>query len=291
MRWRELRRPAFLTSLAVLAGAAAALGATIRINKIYLQKLPIEALDEEGRRLPFGGLPDESTRWRKVGVDQVLSAEVVEELGTQNYLSRWYVEVSPAPGAGAREFELHLAYYTGTVDTVPHVPERCYVGGGIELAGPTRIVPAPIDLSLFPPDRTVDAASEGAVRTGRSVATHNPVRLPVGVEDLRMNVSPYRAGDTRMFAGYFFIANGRVLPTAEAVRQHAFGLKDSYAYYAKVQFMSQDVGSAEELASLAAEFLNEMLPEIARRTPDWVEVRRRSASEGEGREGAEQAKG
>jgi hypothetical protein len=285
------RHPAFLAALGVLLCGAGAMSAMIRVGKVHLQKLPIEALDENGRPLPFSGLPQDAPGFRAKGADQIMSAEIVEELGTQNYLSRWYIEdFGPAEALGAkpageertpRQFELHLAYYTGTVDTVPHVPERCYVGGGMEMIGGSRVMRVPLDLELFPPDPDAPAEPDGrVVRKGRTFS-HTYVRMPSGLEDLRMNVTPYRdqRGQT-IHAGYFFIANGRVLPTAEDVRTFAFDLKERYSYYAKVQFMSPEVGSSEELAELAGKFLDQVLPEIARRTPDWAEVRARVEREG-----------
>lgn len=287
MRAKDALRPGFITALCVLLCGAAGMTAMIIVGKFYLQKLPIEALDANGRLMPFSGLPNDAPGFEVEGTEAVLSAEVVEELGTQNYLSRWYVEKPPEEGApdGARRrrFELHLAYYTGKVDTVPHVPERCYVGGGMDIVQGSRIVGVPLEMDLFPLDQDVDREVHGPVRQGRTLS-HTYTRLPVGLDDLRMNITGYRDQSGRaIYAGYFFIANGSVMPTAEDVRSFAFNLKDSYAYYAKVQFMSPDVSSAEELAALAGGFLDEMLPEIALRTPDWVAVQQKAAAEGRAR--------
>ena len=78
--------------------------------------------------------------------------------------------------------------------------------------------------------------------------------------------------DHRIAAGYFFIANGGTVPRAGDVRSLAFGNQATHAYYVKVQFSSYDVESAEELAELAASFLDEAFPDLMRRVPDWVDV-------------------
>src|SRR5947207_1178907 len=124
---RTLRDPAFLVSLALLLGATAGLHAAIGALGLYLHKLPVEA----DRRMVE--LPAETASWRQVGKDHVELPEIEKELGTQNYVTRTYAEKSRAEGSAARRLEVHLPYYTGKVDTVPHVAERCLVGGGWEI--------------------------------------------------------------------------------------------------------------------------------------------------------------
>src|SRR5690606_1241237 len=72
--------------------------------------------------------------------------------------------------------------------------------------------------------------------------------------------------------GYFFIANGWAVSDGTHVLAQACDLSADYAVYAKVQFTSGAVGSVEVLASVAASLLNDMIPEIMRRVPDWTEV-------------------
>jgi len=267
MKWGALLSPAFLTGLLLLSTAAVGFSAAIRELGLHLQKLPIEA--EGGLR--FHTLPTAVDGWRREGSDTVMDKELLDSLGTENYVSRWYVE-KDAPDAEKSVFELHVAYYTGTIDTVPHVPERCFVGGGVEIVGSSKIVDIPLDLSLFPPDPRVDEEEHGVVRRGRT-RDHQYVRMPRDLENLRMLVTPFASPDgASMHAGYFFLANGGHVATADSIRELAFRLEERYAYYCKVQFMSPRVESAEELARIAADFLNEMLPEIMRRVPDWVEV-------------------
>ncbi len=268
MRWRALLNPVFLTAFGLLSISAVGFGTAIRELGLHLQKLPIEAPDG----LRFHTLPTSADGWRRSGSDTLLEKELLEALGTENYISRWYVEDEEDAEGDRRAFELHVAYYTGTIDTVPHVPERCFVGGGVSIVGESRVVKIPMDLDRFPPDPSVEESEHGLIRRGRT-KSHQYVRMPRDLENLRMIVTPFRSPEgAEMHAGYFFLANGGHVATAQNIRELAFRLTEKYAYYCKVQFMSPRVESAEELAEIAADFLNEMFPEIMRRVPDWVEV-------------------
>lgn len=279
------RALAFVASAALLLGGAAALTATIHMNDFRLTKKPVHP--ESG--LTFGSMPTRFEIWERAGIDRQMSKEGIEELGTANFLSRLYIEReasagdSGAEGAGegddegstpVRGAELHIAYYTGMIDTVPHVPERCLVGAGVQLMGAAQIVDVPLDRSGWTENTSPDAALiDGPIYRARSGETFSRVNLPSGIEDLKLRVSEFRDGQGRSFyAGYFFITNGGVVASADDIRLMAFRLEDEYAYYAKVQFTSQSVSSAEELGELAGSMLDEMLPAIMRRLPDWVDV-------------------
>ncbi len=265
------RNPAAVFLVVLLLGAGIALQFAMVATGARLQKLEIQAKDG----LKFHTLPAEIEGWERLGSDPPpLSAEVLETLGTSNYLSRTYISTTglTTDAGDPAALELHCAYYTGTIDTVPHVPERCYVGGGMSIAGGSRVIEIPLELDRFPFDPYLRGTAHEDIRRGRT-SKGAYVRLPRGVETLKMNVTPFLTQDGRkVFAGYFFLANGGMCPTADDVRLLAFQLKDSYAYYAKVQLLSVQVESFEEFARLAGAFLNEMFPEIMLRVPDWVEV-------------------
>lgn len=56
------------------------------------------------------------------------------------------------------------------------------------------------------------------------------------------------------------------------MRLLAFDLRSVYAYYLKIQVTSTSVSSGEELVARAGSLLSELMPEIMRCVPDWVEV-------------------
>lgn len=271
-----------LVGLAILGGSAGALDAALRAVEAILVKKEIHppggtklhTLGErsDGSSVRFGAFelaPAQPMRMSEEGMD---------ELGTHNYVSQIYLERG---GDGPpTSFELHCAYYTGMLDQVPHVPERCLVGAGWLPAGRSRVVPVELafderglDPDAFVPAFGVDESAYGRVWAGRCPEVSRRVRLPMNIEELRLMVTPFidPAGN-RVYAGYFFVANGSVYASAEDLRLKAIKLQDEYAYFMKVQFTSRDVDSPEGLAAVAGRFLDEALPSLMRRTPDWIDV-------------------
>lgn len=283
MRPRELLNPAFLAALGVLTASALGMSAALDAYKIFLRKLPIHAAPDPitGLSPTLSSVPAETARWKREGADKLESAETIEVLGTENYVSRLYVEKSPAEAGRPRRVEVHGAYYTGMIDTVPHVPERCFVGGGMQLTGGPWVVPIPLNTAEWRPDTAPAAEGAEPVFTTRlsneySSRPGSRVRLPRGVSPenpLMMRVSEFsdRAGN-RWYAGYFFVANGGAVSSAEGVRLLAFSLTNDYAYYLKVQFTSGDAESPEDLAAMAGSLLDDLLGELMRCVPDWTEV-------------------
>lgn len=305
--WSALRRPGVVVALGVLLLSGAAIQASLRMGGLHLRKDPVHA--EEYRQV--SAIPTAVPGWERVGSDLLASAEVLEELGTRNYLTRTYLG-RDASGR-SRAITLHLTYYTGMVDTVPHVPERCMTGSGSSLVPQgsrpvklfddeararlaprwTRLAGTPegeAKLAGLPPetraiwDRELYwapwreeslVASVGApvgagagAREGRAVLPRRPWDISLRVSEFRVPRNPSKSE----FIGYFFIANGNHTDTANDVRKLAFKLTDRYAYFLKVQVSSHDVSGPEELASLSAGLLGELLPHIMRAVPDWVEV-------------------
>jgi hypothetical protein len=262
-----LKSPAFLAALSVLVLGAVALQVSLARMQVVLRKLPIYAKDD----LPLRTIASSVPGWERVGQDNILSKEVIEELGTENYLSRVYRgEFNGKPVI----IELHLAYYTGMIDTVPHVPERCFVGGGMVQDGATQTVPIPLDLERLSIDPYVDQAEYGSVYSAVG-ENFQSVRMPFELDTrLKLRVTPFLdvRSDRRVFAGYFFLANGGIASSANDVRVLSFDPQTTYAYYTKVQFTSWDVESSEELGVIAGSLLDELLPQIMRRVPDWIEV-------------------
>ena len=268
---------AFGSVLAVLL--AVAIGAQILAMFVNLTKKPIFAVDNlQLHSLPTALPASGEPRWRTIRDDKIMSAEEVEELGSSNYVSRWYERVPRTPDEEPLLIELHCVYYTGQIDTVPHVPERCFVGNaGMQIVGAPSIVPIPLDFDeLGPGYFAVDgeaSSDERTVWTGRATNGRR-YRLPFGIEELSMRVTPFETpdGKTKIHAGYFFLANGTTVASADQVRNQSFNLQSDYAYYTKVQFMTSGVETPEELADAAGELLDYILPDIMRRVPDWHEV-------------------
>ncbi|GIW74096.1 MAG: hypothetical protein KatS3mg103_0618 [Phycisphaerales bacterium] len=262
-------------ALVLMAASGAMLGLTIRALKLNLQKKPIHP----ATGLTMRDLPIETEHWVRLGPDRFESPEVEATLGTTNYVTRTYVEKEPPPDRPARRIDLHVAYYTGSIDTVPHIPERCFVGGGLQIGSGTQVVDVPLDQSRWLPMRDAPEAMQGRAYTttlARGRYSNRPgqrVLLPLDPQGIRLRVTEFAVpGQPSLFAGYFFIANGEHRSSAEGVRLLAFDLKTDYAYYLKVQFNSQQVGSAQELAEVAGALLDDLLGELMLCVPDWSQV-------------------
>lgn len=269
----HLARPATALLLIVLMGSALGMGWAIDAYKLHLNKLPIYP---EGGRV-VSTIPRETDNWVQIGSDQIVSAELLEELGTSNYVSRTFIQKNPAAGQQPKVLELHLAYYTDQIDTVPHVPERCFVGAGIGQAGESDTLPLSLDRTgwVLDPNASTEDQSIYTASTSRrwSDTRGKRVRLPRGIEDAAIRTSKYNSqSSSDLYAGYFFIANGGMAASAEEVRFLAFDLKNDYAFYLKVQFTSRSVSSAEELAAVSSGLLDELLADIMLCVPDWIEV-------------------
>lgn len=258
--------PAYVAALVLLATSAAGMSTILRLYNIHLQKKPIYA---EGG-LAVRSLPIETERWVRVGTDKKESAEALDALGTDNYVSRVYALKDPPDPEKPVLIELHAAYYTDMIDTVPHVPERCFLAGGWQQSGDASSVPVPLDSSRWMPDGSGPALVQ--ITNPYSPSRGRRVRLFRDADKLQMRVTPFEHGGSNIRAGYFFIANGGTVARAEDVRLLAFDLSTDYAFYLKVQFNSTTMGSDEELVSAAGSLLDDLLGDLMLCVPDWVKV-------------------
>jgi hypothetical protein len=220
-------------------------------------------------------LPQSVRGWEMVGKDEVLAPEIIEALGTNLYISRVYVrQADAAAGLDAAGVRLHVAYYTGTPDTVPHVPDRCFTAGGA-------------NGSI---DRSRQVALRGSQYFARddeswAMVRFEPYEVRVPETDFDVTCFNYAVAQQHSALGalsaaepevrgnviYFFAANGRFLASPNDVRVQGFDPSDAHAYYCKIE-VSVNVPEPERAVQISSEFLSAMMPEILRCLPDWVEV-------------------
>jgi Protein of unknown function (DUF3485) len=277
MRFTRSIVPAYVALLATLAAGGLGLRAAMRSLDVYLRKEPVPL------RADLGSIPTALGRWQKLGDDQLMDAAMVESLGTDKYLTRTYaLDGDASKGV----MTLHLAYYTGMIDTVPHIPERCWGAGGLVQVGePTKLA---LDL---PGTRSIPDAGPRNAATGEPypvaevtdpvTRVTDRVALPLGEPAMTLTTFQDRkASRIEQLGGYFFIANGRCTPTTFGVRGLAFNMSDRYAYYCKVQLSARypvgDTPSSVAFKAQAEDFLTQLLPHLMRRLPDWPAVERRS---------------
>lgn len=259
----------------VLAAGAIAFAPAQHLMGIYLRK------DLVPLRRQLNELPMTVGRWKTFGTDEIVSEEVRREFGTDEYVTRNYA-VGGDSSSGV--LQLAVSYYTGGIDAVPHIPDRCYVGGGLNKSVTSDNMVLDLDESLWWADPAYDpndpaAGSAPYMMAQSSGLSRQVVRMPrTGSEGFRLNSAEYSRPDTpehTLAAGYLFIANGGATPSPEGVRFLAYDRTSRFAYFCKVQFTYQHPTRSidrRELAEVASEFLNGMLPDLMSCLPDWWEV-------------------
>lgn len=159
-----------------------------------------------------------------------LSPEIVENLGTQEYIN-WVLV--PEKTADARPIILSVTYYTGVQDQIPHVPEECFTQGGMtQESDRSLILPMP--------------------RLGEDV----PIRR------FTFN-SPRRVG-VRQVIYYTICVNGFFCSERNTARLKMADPRDSHLYYSKVE-VAFDGSAGTDLAELdhrAAEVVDRTLSEL-----------------------------
>ena len=286
--FRRSARVAYVVAFGTLFVGAFAFMGGVRYLNYYVVKEPVNL------RSPLDTVPPVLGRWQKFGQDDRLSDAIVEELGTKQYLSRLYaldgkpLGELPLPGIGV--VELHMAYYTGTIDDVPHIPDRCWNVAGFEQTKPTADFPMNIDRSAWERSEAVNRATGIPYDTvlapdpitGRPTTAH----MPIG--DIELRITEFQSpkqSNQRLLGGYLFIANGRITPNPYDVRALAFERSERFAYYCKVQFSMRynaregesDDAAIDSFRAASDELMSSLLPHLMTRLPDWPEVERRSA--------------
>ena len=275
IRFHSRVKSVYASLLIVMILAMVAFPIVITSLGIYLRKKPVEI------RESLDSIPARLGVWAKDGEDQQYSSEMVEELGTNLYLSRDYERRDD-------RVNVHVAYYTGLIDDVPHVPERCWAANAKweRVTGHDGITPIEVridgsSLADVPANLASGERYESIPVVDPVTGVTNEVHLPVG--DYEMTVVEFKPNPAdpkmRQVGGYFFIANGRITPSARGVKNLAFDPSEEYAYYCKVQLShrgritdpSQDT-LVPQFIEIVEDVIPELIPELVQCLPDWVEV-------------------
>jgi len=248
--------------------------ATVNALNIYLEKEPVPLRDS------LANVARTLGEWQSQGKDHVLDKATIEELGTDKYLDREYVRFDDGTPV---VMAVHVAYYTGLIDAVPHVPDRCFVAGGWTLIGRVRNEPWPVDDAdwIEDPDnlnRYGEPYKFDTFRhwvTGEQIEVRMPSLEPGETFELRVSELQHaKESEQRLFAGYCFLANNCFTPSPDGVRTFAFDQRDRFSYYCKVQFITAAHRNMDRtrFLELSADLMDNLLPEVMRCLPDWVEV-------------------
>ena len=242
----------------VLVCAVSGLTYIIGSTKSVLIKKPVQM------RQPLIGIPQKLGDWAMV-LDERLPAAVLEELRTEFYISRQYRDMSMSLTEPGSTIRFHVAYYTGTPDTVPHVPERCFVAAGLTPRGKEVIT---LNLAADNYQKQADGSFLASTRLSPL-----PVRVPrLDIPATIFTYGSNQQGHADANVIYFFAANGKFLPSPDHVRLQGFSLTDRYSYYCKIEVGVNLVGDKELAKQRITAFLSDFLPQIMACLPDWVDV-------------------
>jgi hypothetical protein len=146
---------------------------------------------------------------------------------------------------------LGLTYYTGLVDTVAHIPDRCYIADGYE-----------------PSSYTVPVWQLGTDASGK------PFSQSVRFISFQDSTGTNRVSKC---VAYVFHTNGHYESDPLGVRQTLEDLTERYGYYAKIELMTlvpnieeTDIANA---GAAMADFLAAARPQIETCFPDWTKVK------------------
>ena len=272
MSFDRQSKAALVVACATLLICGVGFRLAVRDAQAFLAK---EAVD---LRSQLTAIPKQLGAWRASGEDRMLTAELEESLGTAKYLDRVYLREMDR--GRDQSVMVHITYYTGIIDAVPHVPDRCMAAGGWVIVDLPHNLALPLDRSVWRSDPQYINRATGEFYpmvtfnhhvTGEIVS----VRMPIG--DFRLRTTEFRWSDRpneRIFAGYFFVANGRTTPWPEGVRKFAFDLTTRYAYFAKIQFtmIAGADSTSDGFVGIVASLADELLPELMLCLPDWAEI-------------------
>lgn len=136
---------------------------------------------------------------------------------------------------------LAVTYYTGLVDTVAHIPDRCYLADGYQ-PREYKVEQWPI-LKPAVPVRYINFEDQtGFGKQPRSVV-------------------------------YFFNVNGYYTDSSYDVRGSLQNLLQRYGYYAKVECMTA-MADRDQSRKVMTDFLSLAMPEVQKLLPDWEKVQR-----------------
>ena len=280
---QSLRRPGFLVVSLVLLIGAVGINAATSAMKLHFRKEALPLRHKDG----LAALPLQlGSNWVCVPETRTIDIDTQHELHTDQYVFRDYINVNAKGDGGpvttrekvlamdqltpegraaalfqirkqnpAAVISMAITYYTGKVDTVPHVPERCYVADGFQPSNPQTLT-----WNL----------GESAPGNARQV----PVRF-INFEDQTTR------GLQNRCVSYFFHANGRYEQDPNRVRIRLQNLTERYAYFAKVELMTllpPRPGATDndplrqldlkEASSSMQSFLTSALPEVEKLLPD-----------------------
>lgn len=232
-------------------------GVTVNSEDFRMTSLPLEMG-------PFKRLEDGMLSGEKDGQpdgERILTEDILESLkiGTSLdesrvgdrqsnwYLSRIYVDTSKKSKQPFRYWLLDITYYTGGLEKVPHIPERCLTASGAQLLGSDSVVFSVDGLGAKYEDW------QGGLKFRRT-------------RYVRRDENMFREIKAAQF--YLFSLNGNPESNWTTVRRQLSMPFGKYAYFAKIQFAPMDpTEDDQEILDETEKFVKQFLPYVVRTLP------------------------
>ncbi|MBN1344558.1 MAG: hypothetical protein JXQ73_17845 [Phycisphaerae bacterium] len=247
---RDARRGAFLGDVhflvcvialgTCLVGVQALIWSGFQLSKERVDlKAPLTSLNEKAL-----------APYRVVASDRIPKEEV-EALGTEEYI-RWRLEDTSISNRNdpLRWPTLFVTYYSGTPDQVPHVPEECFLGGGLQQEG-----------------------------GGENTTIKVPGLRPKDDDEVPVRILTFRktsliGGDWVPAVVYLFSVNGEFKATRTDVRVTLSNPFERYGYFSKVEVSftrrQGGAGDIEVIRKAAEKLLRKVLPVLVHdHLPNW----------------------
>jgi hypothetical protein len=119
-------QPAFIICVALLATAAGGMSATIKWAGLYTKKEPL-LLKKSLSELDKSNI----SPYKVIEKAKIENQDVLNTLGTEDYI-QWTLEDTRVPAESKVRFCTFFVTYYSLPDVVPHIPEECYIGGGVQ---------------------------------------------------------------------------------------------------------------------------------------------------------------
>ena len=280
--WRKVVRkligqPDYVLAVMLLGGAAVLLNFSTDYLKLHFRKEKVEL--RVARLDGPHGIPARLGKWLQVSHDKPLDPDIEHILGTSQYVQRTYVNTAATDPDTIRQLtdssgadrdkvlfalqaqhpeavvNIGIFYYTGLVDTVAHIPERCYIADGFDVTSYEE-----------EKDQKLGSYADGRERT-------------LGFRYLNFEDQSGR-NRVNTNVAYLFHVDGHYESDPLGVRRSLQNLLERYGYYAKVELMTISPAlspqareqSRQQSLTAMADLLRSLLPEFERCLPDWEKL-------------------
>jgi len=216
-----------LFALAVVVLATSAVGVKVYDLRVLKKPLPLRKPLRDMNKASLGA-------WEVVSSSR-LPAELVQELGTEEYLN-WLLKTVRADEPRASMVSLSVTYYTDVQDQVPHVPEECQRQGGRTPAG------------------------------GETIELCLPL---VGKTIPMKRLAFYARGETekKNFVYYTIRVNDKFCSDRQAARLYMGDPRDTHLYYSKIELGFDRLTDADvpDLDAAARELFDKLILELEKK--------------------------